>query len=196
MAGKPIDQHPGGVIPRERVWAAIRGWPAAKGPFSLREIADAAKVHPATTSDYLRALTAGGWLIRETLDGKPFWRLGRDTGRETPRVRNDGTPVVQGSAQENMWRSMRLLGTFTVSDLIANAATEDAPIDPDTAKKYVLALADAGYVLAAGGAWYHFVRAMHTGPKAPAIQRSKVVFDQNLRRVMWSAAGGRHDADR
>ena len=189
MARKPMDQS--GASPRDLIWEAIRAWPAHKGPFSLREIADEAKTHPDTTRDYLRALVKGQWLAEETLGETLFWRLLRDTGRETPRVRRDGTPVVQGRAQENMWRSMRLLGTFSVSDLIAQAATEEAPIAVNTALQYALALVAAGYLRRRNEVQFLFVGAMYTGPKSPVIQRTKVVFDQNLRKVMWSAPGGR-----
>jgi hypothetical protein len=60
-----------------------------------------------------------------------------------------------------------------------------------TAEKYLRHLRDAGYLIQVKGSrscavMWRFLPSMHTGPRAPMIQRVKRVWDQNLKKVMWS----------
>ena len=75
-------------------------------------------------SDYLKALAAGGYLARVAPDeerlGEGF-QLVRDPGAEVPRVRPDGTPIVQGAGREQCWRTMKILGHFSAIELAVTA---------------------------------------------------------------------------
>lgn len=166
---------------REAIWAKIRAF----GTFTLRDLRDATDIKPRTITGYLTGLTAAGYLETALLDGRRTWRLVRDTGIDAPRVRADGSEVRQGRGTENLWRTMKILGQFTVAELAATAATDEVAISELTARSYVKALARAGYlaVLPRAGqndpARYRFAR--DTGPKPPQIQRVKLVFDPNTR---------------
>jgi hypothetical protein len=187
MARKPVDAYQGGLTPRERIWAALRRLRFG----TRREIAIAAKARDDTTRDYLRALVAGG-LVEESHNdaGVAGYRLVRDAGLEVPRLRADGTPVTQGLAREQMWRTMRLLGTFTLDDLVVQASTDEVQIAAEDAKSYAYWLAKAGYlrVIEACRCW-RFIPTRYSGPKPPMVQRVKAVFDPNLQRVVWPDAG-------
>ncbi len=193
MALKPIDQRQGGIDARDRVWEHIRRI-GTETTFTCIELAGDSRAHPITVRDYLSALVASGRVVCErpsTGRGKAaLYRLVCDTGRETPRVRDDGSPVVQGRVAENMWWAMRKMGPFSVTDLVAHAGTEEVPVDAGYAVRYVASLAVAGYLLRCDDGRYLLNAAMNTGPKPPKIQRIKTIYDQNLRRVVWPSAQG------
>lgn len=96
-----------------------------------------------------------------------------------------------GAAQEQMWRTMKILSDFTFRDLAISASTEAVMVNEEAARDYLGALSAAGYLITVqkGGpnrpARYRFNRARNTGPKAPMIQRLKTVFDTNTRQVVW-----------
>jgi hypothetical protein len=197
MARSPIDvmvaaRHPEG---RDVIWAAIR----QLGTFTALDVEDATRIHPDTVKTYARALERGGYLERVPAPGRDgqgryaraTWRLVRDVGIEAPRVQNDGRPVTQGQANEQMWRTMKILGEFTYLDLAVQAATPECAVAEGAAKSYCKVLARAGYLVharppsARAHTLYRFVPSRNTGPRPPMIQRIKAVFDPNLGRVVW-----------
>lgn len=207
MARQSVDREAlKGGSPRERLWRAIR----ALKTFDLNTLLDRSKVNKATARTYLECLTAAGQVklagtrpatrMRSNSLAKPqdakLYTLVRDTGAEAPRLKRDGHPVLAGRARENMWRTMKMLGKFTVLDLAAAATTEKVLVSEIDAKDYARHLALAGYLAidgsgrrAAGrnpaGATYVFLNSRFTGPKPPMVQRTKCVFDPNLRRIVW-----------
>jgi hypothetical protein len=81
--------------------------------------------------------------------------------------------------RENLWRSMRILRSFTRGQLAAVVERE-----PGSVSRYVTALHRAGYlrrtqIIEAGrrGASWRLVR--DTGPVAPVLRRNGTVYDPN-----------------
>lgn len=144
---------------------------------------------------YVKSLEKAGFLKqheRENGRSRLTWTLLKDVGIHAPRVKRDGTKVVQGSSQQQMWQTMRILRQFNAKDLVINAATEEQEIHMNTASEYIYHLHKAGYLVetspahnGGGIARYQLLPGMNTGPKPPMIQRIKQVFDANLNKVVW-----------
>lgn len=180
-----------GIDSREAVWTTIR----RLRTFTVRELVEETTMRGDSVRDYVTGLAAAGHLEKVTAeDGfvAARWRLVRDVGVDAPRVRKDGSVVTQGRGRQQMWATMRIIGTFSVLDLAVSASTEDCMISEKTADEYVRYLTRAGYLRQIGKS-YRLLPGRYTGPKAPMIQRVKQVWDQNLRQVMWSSRGGEDD---
>lgn len=205
MACKPVHLTAAGSKPtgRQAIWEAIR---RMRDGFSIVDLNKATSIHRDTIGTYVRGLAAAGYIERfgtelpdsgimgvaaKTQFAKIVYRLVKDVGIEAPRVTRDGKPVTMGAAQEQMWRTMKILSDFTFRDLAISASTETVMVNEEAARDYLGALSVAGYLItvAKGGpnrpARYRFNRARNTGPKAPMIQRLKTVFDPNTRKVVW-----------
>lgn len=197
----------GGKSKRQRIWEAIR---ARQQDLSAAELASVSGVDNATTISYLRALEKGGYLHAHSPasrngTGKRY-RLLRDNGVEAPRLNKNGQPVSQGSGNETLWRTMRILGQFNSRELIQHAASAGIHIADDSANIYLRTLYRAGYLqlleasrpLGVGKGKtlnrYRLLPGKYTGPRPPLIQRSTCVYDPNLARVVWQE-DIRHDDD-
>lgn len=209
MPRKPVTEYIGGKGPRQRVWEAIR---ARNGDAWTRyQIARAADVDDRTVATYLQALEKAGIVARvaeariNSLTAELSFELARDEGLEAPRLRRDGSRVTQGLAQEQMWRTLRLLTADTnARELAAHASTGAVPVAEISARDYLLALAGAGYLLCTregkglgrGGvqARYRLKPARNTGPRPPMICRTKVVYDPNENRVVHAPVVTDEDA--
>jgi hypothetical protein len=162
---------------RQAIWDEIRGVTG----FTLAELSNATKIHPATVRSYLAALTAGG-IVTRTEDG--VYAVVHDVGLHAPRLRPDGTRVEMGAGRGAAWRAMRVLKRFTVRELHNASGAAESDI-----KSFVGYLAKAGYlrVIDKGhpgkGATYAIAR--DSGPRAPQVTRLKIVWDPNLERVTW-----------
>lgn len=189
---------------RERVWALIR----RAGRFCVRDIYLETGLSRDSIRDYIVGLEAAGYLTREKAArvGEPdMFTLVRDVGIEAPRVRRDGTEVTAGRGREQMWRTMKILGEFSASDVAVNASTENHPVKCAEAKTYLHFLCKAGYLSLSvpgkpGGrktpgkpARYRFIKSRNTGPRPPMVQRIKQVYDPNLKKVMWQSGGDDDD---
>lgn len=153
-----------------------------------------------TVRGYVASLVRAAYLElveqRERGGGRPAANVYRllKAPSEAPRLRRDGTPVEMGGAREQMWRTMRMLGQFTVRDLVVAASTARTPIKESDAKDYLRYLRLAGYLvsqrqaLPGGPAVYRLLPGRYTGPRPPMVQRVKRVWDPNLNKVMWSQA--------
>lgn len=198
----------GGKSGRQRVWEAIRGFAGTgDGTFAADVLSRAAKVEMDSVREYLKALTAAGYVTitnpNATTPGgrllKNIFILTRDNGVEAPRVRRDGSPVTQGRGTEAMWAAMTALDAFN-HWLIA----EIAQAKPATAAAYCLALGKAGYLQVAtpgkgkgkgGVATVWTVAPAHRQkPRAPMITRLKAVYDPNIHEIVW-AEGASEAAD-
>ncbi len=95
-----------------------------------------------------------------------------------------------GTREGNLWRAMRLLGTFSVVDLLAHSRTETVAIPDRFARDYTRTLMTAGYLRvakpAARGREAVYRIARNTGPAAPVIRRLAALVDPNLGGVVWT----------
>lgn len=186
MGRKAVHLLPaGGLAPQDLIWMALR---QLRGG-TIREVAAAAKVLRETARDYLKRLDRAGIVSREIRDRVAHYRLERDMGVETPRLREDGTPATSGLGREMIWRTMRVLKEFTVADLLAHARAAGLAVAEGEAETYCRWLFRAGYLVrsprpSAVPRW-HLVPARYTGPKPPMIQRIRQVYDPNLGQVVW-----------
>lgn len=211
MARKPITAYAGGKGPRQRIWEAIRA--REGGEWTRYQIARAALVEDTTVTTYCQALEKAGIvaIVSRTkisnVAAETGYRLQRDEGLEAPRLKRDGSRVTQGLAQEQMWRTLRLLGgDLNARELAAHASTAAVPVTLSAAEHYLTWLMAAGYLLrtAAGKglgkpgrgipARYRLKPARNTGPRPPMVCRAKVVYDPNEDAVVWAPCVTDEDA--
>ena len=194
---QPVDKLAAGrtITGQDAVWIAVRVLSPDGQDFTLSTIMGhfaVAKPHLAadrkTASDYLRRLTAAG--ILTGMDGA--YRLPLDPGPRTPRVRKDGSVVEMGAGRRAIWRTIRILGQFTLDDLVRLGSTEEVAINRVDATHFVRWLVKAGYVMVTDRPTdtrvptsYRLLPSKSTGPLPPQIQRSHQLFDPNLRKVVW-----------
>lgn len=187
MSRKPInEQQP--TECRQAIWDEIRRY---KNGFSIKDLD--IKLAASSINDYLMGLFKAEYLelVNPSTSSKPAaYRLIRDIGNDAPRVRRDGTPVTQGQGRQQMWNAMHILKTFTFTDLAFNASTDDHTVAESEAKTYCAALCRAGYLVTRPEGRYMLIPSMWTGPHPPQIQRTKQVYDPNLKRVVWAKIEG------
>lgn len=215
MSRKPITTYAGGKGPRQMIWEAMRALHAAgveswtEDDLWRRLPTDAkASVAASTVRDYRRSLVIAGVVgvvAEATATSQGVYRLAIDEGLEAPRVRRDGSRVTQGLAQEQMWRTLRMMsGDTNARELTAHATTAAVPISEVAARDYLRALFNAGYLACTkeghgsgrGGvqARYRLLVARNTGPRPPMICRAKVVYDPNEDKIVWQAPVSEEDA--
>jgi hypothetical protein len=171
---------------RERIWALIREIKT----FTSRDIALKTRIPRSggAIRDYLAALEKAGF-VRVLAEKKRgvfnLYELARDIGVEAPRVNKDGG-ILPPSGRTRMWKTMRILGTFTARELASAASLEGAPVAVDEAEYYCMWLRKGGYLRGDKKRWA-FVSAMNTGPKAPQILRVKRLYDPNRNVIVCEA---------
>lgn len=183
MAQKPVHES---QDHRQLIWEELK---RAGGPISRAAIQRATGIAPSTIANYLKALVAGEVVEKDASDdGAPSYRLVRDTGYHAPRLKGDGTPVRSGGATANLWRSMRMLKTFSARDLAAHSTTSEVEVPENHAKVYCSHLLAAGYLKVVQkaappkrAAIYRLIR--DTGPVPPKTQRIQQVYDPNTGKV-------------
>lgn len=215
MARKPVTLE-GAASPRQRIWTAIRArgvaahWTLDDIQADTRRLRElGGSVEHATLRTYVQCLVAAGIVELVSMGAGRYPRkaycLQRDEGVEAPRVRRDGERVTMGLAQEQMWRTLRMLGHCDTNarELAAHASTSAAPVAQVAAADYLGTLATAGYleITTAGHgngrtpSRYRLRADMNTGPRPPMVCRARVVFDPNLQAVMWAPTVTEEDAE-
>jgi hypothetical protein len=211
MSRKPITEYVGGKGPRQQIWEHIRAMGEEDKIFSAAGISREIKVETDAVRDYLNCLLAAKIVhvinAHEGRGKERLYFLDRDEGIEAPRVRKDGTRVTQGLAQEQMWRTLRLLSGDTCGrELAAHASTPTIPVSEVAAQHYLLMLNQAGYLnctkegrgLGFKGAGiqarYRLKPGRNTGPRPPMVCRAKVVYDPNEDKVVWAPPVSDEDA--
>lgn len=161
------------------------------GQFNISDIEQKTNVHRNTVRDYVKRLVRAGYADVEDIDGIKHYRLLKKSF-EAPRLRRDGKPsVAHGTVNDQMWRSMKMMSRFNKHDLAIHASTISAPVKVTTAESYIKLLCRAGYLQCVKeskpgkAAEYVFLKSKNTGFRAPMIQRTKSVFDPNLKKVVW-----------
>lgn len=173
-------------------WKCIRGLDRG-GPWTIHDVVMESNVSDrSTVADFVRRLLAARIAEPAPADPSgpsrraPTYRL-LSSPEPTPMLRRDGSAGLQGRGQAQMWNAMRGICRqgFTVDDLVLYASTDIVPVTTETAKSYVKHLAAAGFFrrLREGRprerALYRLRPGMDTGPQAPVILRTHVVYDQN-----------------
>ena len=107
---------------------------------------------------------------------------------DTPVLSKTGQ-TTRGMVQQNLWNTMTypLKRGFTTNDLALHASTDDLPITLGSARAYVKALNRAGMLIVFGNKvhpTYRVKPSFNTGPKAPKVLQSKVVFDANTETII------------
>lgn len=99
--------------------------------------------------------------------------------------------VVTGTIRQRAWSAMRIRRTFTIGEIVSDAASGDEGQPRDNVGRYISRLTAAGYVRefahrAPGTAigsngFKRFTLVKNTGPKAPVFRSELgVIFDPNL----------------
>ncbi len=181
---------------QDYLWQVIRDLTAADRtrPFFLAEIMKhmAGTDASAVKTDLTRMVKAG-LIAQQTSAAGPCWQaLKRPT--KLPALSREGLAVR--SAQDAMWAAMRALKVFDARELSLAASTVERAIPLWTAKSYLQRLDAAGYLTVTrratkgpGGrtAAYRLKPSMDTGPEAPRILRTRMVYDPNRNQVMGPA---------
>lgn len=193
---------PGDPIYRghDHYWQVIRDLGKDNAEFTLAEISS--RSHDRFNKcirDFLHRLLKAEFVeVTRTFTVKPsrglpteysvYRLLKRPT--KTPIINRDGSEGTQGAKNANMWTAMRCLSQFTKHELAISAATDDLPISVASAKTYIHHLKNAGYLLvlregkARTPAIWRLKPSMNTGPEAPRILKTKIVYDVNRGQVM------------
>ena len=142
--------------------------------------------------DYVRRLIRGGYVEvagrQVGHNGACMYRLARRP-HEAPRLRRDGKPA-RPSGQRQIWNAIRRMKQFMTVELAVTASTDECRVTPATAQTYVLRLAAAGYLAVkqpgkpGKPAIWRLRPSMDTGPRPPAVLRSRLVYDHNRGAVM------------
>lgn len=188
----------GGKPPRQLMWEVIR---QRRDRFSLLDVAYAAPADIETARTYLLSLERGGFTVKLAPD---VYRLERDIGMEAPRLRLDGSPVTQGMGTTNMWRVIRMAkGDFDYFSLARDASTPEHVVSETTARSYIKALQQAGYLEMTAPArtkpgthggkfpcrWvlrpFNKITGLKPGVRAPMVQRLRTVYDPNWQQVVF-----------
>ena len=188
----PVDKSRKLLRGQEYYWRVICKLADRPEGFTVGDVAGQTNGRDRDVREYMLRLVRGGYLQRtgEKRGQAILYKRIRNS-HAAPRVRKDGSEVIQGRSQDHMWRSMKMLSSFSFHDLAIAASTEDVPISEEHARNYITHLLRAGYltVLKPGGpnkaAIYRLKPSKNTGPQAPLVQRVKHVFDPNLNKVVW-----------
>jgi hypothetical protein len=176
---------------RRAVWEAVR----LLRCFTRSHLRRAApRVKPEAVHRYLAALIRGGYVKPGPMVADPnggrrkvrSYDLIRDVGVDAPRLLRDGTELPP-TAQERMWMQMKINKSFSLAGLMYAASLDAPPVAEFTAADYIRHLVKAGYLVASGGEGKETVYRLinNTGGHPPLIQRTKVVYDPNLDKIMW-----------
>ena len=95
--------------------------------------------------------------------------------------------MLPDTAQERMWRAMKVLRTFSVQDLVVHASLPDDAIALSAAAVYCQWLARGKYLISMTRSGNDVVRyrfVYDSGAKAPQILRVKQLYDCNLGKVV------------
>lgn len=173
---------------QDALWQVVRDLTAADRDRQvfLSEIARQMDEDASILKLHIGRLVKAGFMIPDTSIAGPCWRLVK---------RPTKIPVAQ-TRQDAMWASMRALKTFDARELALAATTEALPVSVSTAKQYLKFLAPAGYLAlvreaipGSGGrlALYRLKPSMDTGPEAPKVLRTLLVYDPNRDEVFGPA---------
>ena len=196
MMQRPFKPPPGRPKGPDHVWREMRV--QSSDGFTLASLHGATNgVARATVRAYLRWCLERGYVtqIGETpaLAGRVahVYRVVDGAPTTAPVQRRDDYAGERGRVKEQLWTAIRALPAFGVAELAFAATTEEHPVKPRTAERYIRELAGAGVLLvlkpyrkgAAGragaraGQW-RLKPSRNTGPKPLKWIKGRV-FDPN-----------------
>lgn len=152
---------------REKLWRHLH----ARGVCTIREAAAACGIPFKTAYHYFRQWEQNGSI---RADAQKYYRI-VEKRAEAPRLRQDGSEIGEGTASV-MWRTMKILHTFTREELYAHVAITH-PTGRAAVTRYVRFLSRAGYLRGAGG--QRLALAANTGPLPPHVGEDGTVYDPN-----------------
>lgn len=179
----------------DHFWAVIMDRHRSGQTFSAQDIDDASNADNGTVRDFVRRLAAGG-LVELIEEGEnPVHNRYRPLVIQSaaPRIRRDGTVIESLPASQCMWNLIRgPLGRngFTYKDLVHWGQTDETSIAVSSARSWIKLLNRAGYLiqLEAGNArrpaTWRLDPKMNSGPRAPMMLRTKLIYDPNKQAVI------------
>lgn len=199
MSRKAIDKQQPNEC-RQAIWEWIRINEHVNGPLAVFILKDIdVNLEKSSVREYLTGLANAGYLVATKGKGlaeNTTYTLVKDAGHHAPRVRKDGSEVIQGKSRQYMWNIIPILKNFTTQDLAYNASTPEHTVEEVDAKDYITHLYRAGYLVMAKVCkqgekqLWKLKHGMWTGPQPPQVQRTKQVYDPNLQRVVWAVITG------
>ena len=121
-----------GLVGFEAIWKHIIE--QKDNAFTVKDIELQTNIRKDTVRDYLMRLKRAGFIeqLQEkkhiTPQYKAYLYKAVKTPLKAPRLQRDGTVVTQGRGREQMWRAIKMIGTFTAKDLAVSATTKDTKI--------------------------------------------------------------------
>lgn len=192
--GKPI------LRGKDHLWSVMLELDRA-GPFTVRDVDDQTNMPDIShVWRYVKALHVGGFLVvvgevparsRNAVLYQVAQRV-----PHAPRLDRDGMPSTYGRRIQNMWNVLRGPGAGTgirPEELALLASTEACPVTLASAKDYLYALSMAGCLQVVKpakkgrnghSAAYRLPSSRRTGPLAPMVMATRMVFDPNTNSIV------------
>jgi len=183
----------------EPIWRSMVERTETSSGFAVRDITLRVGATAEVARDYLRRLIRGGY-VQEIGVSDTKARLYAVTRRDcvAPRLLASGKKCTRAMIADHLWRTLKMSRgePLTTKRLAVMASTDEVVIPEPTARKYVLALEQAGYVTRVGkktgpSANYRMIPGKYTGPVPPAMHRATFVYDANKQCVMGGAVTSR-----
>ena len=169
-----------------------------KGTWTIKDVATFCGDNERTIHNYVVRLEKAGFVARvgraETKPGHqghaPHLFEITMASVEAPRIKQDGTVLPELQIQR-LWRTMRMLKTFTVPELAGYAEAGEEPLNASSVKTYCAYLKQAGVLVDKGRVSHRGPSRMQLarplGPRAPRILTANVVYDPNAKAVVGTA---------
>ncbi len=161
--------------------------------FSVRSIQQRSSASEPTVREFIGRLLRGRF-IEQRIERPEIWFAVAKPQAETPRVRKDGSLIESAGAAQCMWNAMRTLFQqgFDAIDLAGYASTDEVKITLSAAQLYIKRLAAAGYLIklqkgSSATALWRLDPARNTGPHAPMILKTQLLFDPNKGDIIGAA---------
>ncbi|SMH42212.1 hypothetical protein [Mesorhizobium australicum] len=156
------------------------------GPWTKGQVAARTAVSTARINQFVDRLLAAGIA---TISDEGACRLTRRP-TDAPRLRLDGSELPEDERQI-LWRTMKMLKTFSPRELAAQASSDERAIGLETTRSFINRMAQVGIVgivqvpSRRGEGKYRLAR--NLGALAPRILSVSVVFDPNAVQVIGDA---------
>lgn len=194
----------------DHYWKVIRELGADGAEFSITDVVKETAGHKDSVGDFVRRLTRTEPAIAEAVGWRqvrnPAWKPGSWvkartyrlllTPHETPSLRRNGEAGRYGRVRQHMWNILRgpqARSGIAADELVMLAETAEFPILLGTAKEYLQKLEAAGYLVVDQAAArnrltrYRLRPSMNSGPRAPKLLKTEVVYDPNRKVVVGQA---------